>query len=175
MQVTLADLVLRFERGDIRLPLMQRDYVWKGRKVVQLLDSLYRGWPIGSFYIWRTHERHSTKLSSRNLSTRRLPAGFFGFLLDGQQRLTSLVLAIQGTAEGQPESRAYFDLANDTFVLGGASKRIARRSERHDPMLVPLYEVVELEKENRGEIVAERDRRLRAIEEQELVHQGELP
>jgi uncharacterized protein with ParB-like and HNH nuclease domain len=54
MGVTVADLVERFDSGEIRLPLMQRDYVWKAKKVVRLLDSLYRRWPIGSFYVWQT-------------------------------------------------------------------------------------------------------------------------
>ena len=48
MSLTVADLVQRFDTGGIRLPLMQRDYVWKPKKVVRLLDSLYKGWPIKS-------------------------------------------------------------------------------------------------------------------------------
>jgi len=39
MDLTVADLVQRFGTGEIRLPLMQRDYVWKPKKVVRLLDS----------------------------------------------------------------------------------------------------------------------------------------
>ena len=42
---------------------MQRDYVWKAKKVTKLLDSLYRRWPIGSFYVWRTEGR--PKLAER--------------------------------------------------------------------------------------------------------------
>jgi Protein of unknown function DUF262 len=48
MGVTLSDLVERFDSGEIRLPLMQREYVWRPKKGVRLLDSLYRRWPIGS-------------------------------------------------------------------------------------------------------------------------------
>lgn len=62
MDLTIADLVQRFDTGEIRLPLMQRDYVWKPKKVVRLLDSLYRAWPIGSFYVWQTQDGHPTKL-----------------------------------------------------------------------------------------------------------------
>jgi Protein of unknown function DUF262 len=52
--VKLVDLVRKFDSGVIELPLMQRDYVWPAAKVVDLLDSLYKGWPIGVFYIWKT-------------------------------------------------------------------------------------------------------------------------
>ena len=45
MDLTVSDLVQRFDSGEIRLPLMQRDYVWKPKKVVELLDSMYHDWP----------------------------------------------------------------------------------------------------------------------------------
>src|SRR5882724_10282860 len=99
MDVMVSDLVQRFDFGEIRLPLMQRDYVWKPKKVTKLLDSLYRGWPIGSFYVWQTQDaRHTRERVGRTPPTRPLD-GFYGFLLDGQQRLTSLSLAIQSNAE----------------------------------------------------------------------------
>src|SRR5436309_8047094 len=99
MDLKVSELVQRFDSGEIRLPLMQRDYVWKATKVVRLLDSLYRAWPIGSFYVWQTQDAYPTKTRvGRVLPQRRLD-GFYGFLLDGQQRLTSLSLAIQGEAE----------------------------------------------------------------------------
>ena len=42
----LIDLVCKFDSGVVELPLMQRDYVWPAAKVVDLLDSLYKRWPI---------------------------------------------------------------------------------------------------------------------------------
>src|SRR3954464_12226884 len=107
MELTVADLVQRFDTGEIRLPLMQRDYVWKGKKVVRLLDSLYRGWPIGSFYVWQTQDAPPTRERVGKAAPVRRLDGFYGFLLDGQQRLTSLSLAMQSAAEGQQESRAF--------------------------------------------------------------------
>lgn len=49
----LIDLIRQFDTGDIALPNMQRDYVWRPQKVEKLLDSLYKGWPVGGFYLWR--------------------------------------------------------------------------------------------------------------------------
>jgi uncharacterized protein with ParB-like and HNH nuclease domain len=48
----LIDLIRQFDRGDIALPEMQREFVWQPPKVEKLLDSLYKGWPVGSFYLW---------------------------------------------------------------------------------------------------------------------------
>ena len=47
MTIPLIELVRRYESGEIQLPLMQRDYVWTPKKLLSLLDSLHRGWPIG--------------------------------------------------------------------------------------------------------------------------------
>ena len=141
MSLTVGNLVQRFDSGEIRLPLMQRDYVWKAKKVTKLLDSLYRRWPIGSFYVWKTEGDHPTKARVGAPAGRPLD-GFYGFLLDGQQRLTSLSLAIQGEAEGEFSQRAFFDLENETFYLGAMKRTIAKRIEAGDALIVPLSEIV---------------------------------
>jgi uncharacterized protein with ParB-like and HNH nuclease domain len=118
MDLLVGDLVNRFDSGEIQLPIMQRDYVWKPKKVVELLDSLYRGWPIGSFYVWQTTEDHPTRAKAGTPLPARKMDGFYGFLLDGQQRLTSLSRAIRGEANGTLSERAFFDLENERFYLG---------------------------------------------------------
>lgn len=80
----LINLVRKFDSGVIELPLMQRDYVWPAAKVVSLLDSLYRKWPIGIFYVWITPSHQFTRAAAVN---RRIGAKiaepFRGYLLDG--------------------------------------------------------------------------------------------
>ena len=53
---TVDELVTKIERGEIRLPEMQRRYVWKKSRVRDLLDSLYRGYPSGAILLWETDE-----------------------------------------------------------------------------------------------------------------------
>jgi hypothetical protein len=143
MDIQILDLVRRFDSGEIRLPLMQRDYVWRPVKVVKLLDSLYRRWPIGCFYVWHTqHDRPSKSRKGSQQITLRSMDNFYGFLLDGQQRLTSLSLAIEGPAEHNLVTRAFFDVENERFFLGMMKKTIQRRIEADDPTLVPLSELI---------------------------------
>src|SRR5271166_4321476 len=111
MTIVLAELVRRFDSGSIRLPLMQRDYVWKASKRLALLDSLYRGWPIGAFYVWQTSEDHPEKNKFNPYVSKHMD-NFLGFLLDGQQRLTSLSLAIRSESNGDVDHRAFFDIHN---------------------------------------------------------------
>jgi hypothetical protein len=143
MDVQIIDLVRRFDTGEIRLPLMQRDYVWRPAKVVKLLDSLYRGWPIGSFYVWNTkHDRPAKKRAGDHQVSIRSLDNFYGFLLDGQQRLTSLSRAIEPPADENLSTRAFFDLENERFLLGAMNKTTQRRIEAEDPTLVPLSEII---------------------------------
>jgi hypothetical protein len=153
MDVTVADLVQRFDSGEIRLPIMQRDYVWKPKKVVKLLDSLYRGWPIGSFYVWQTQDDHPAKTRNGGILPQRRLDGFYGFLLDGQQRLTSLSLAIRSDADGARTERAFFDLENEQFFLGAMRKTIAKRIEANDPLIVPLSEIIPTSRDGEARVL----------------------
>lgn len=53
-QAKVSELVGMIELGEIRLPEMQRRYVWRAPRVRDLLDSLYRGYPSGAILLWET-------------------------------------------------------------------------------------------------------------------------
>ena len=91
---TVQELVDQIDRGEIRLPEMQRSYVWRATQVRDLFDSLYRGWPSGAILLWESDEDvHEQQLA---VSQSRAPQGSTKLLLDGQQRLTSLSAVIRG-------------------------------------------------------------------------------
>ncbi len=148
MDLLVSDLVQRFDSGEIQLPIMQRDYVWKSKKVVELLDSLYRGWPIGSFYVWQTSGDQPVKAKGGTALPPRKMDGFYGFLLDGQQRLTSLSLAVRSDANGSLSERAFFDLENERFYLGAMKKTLIKRIESDDPLIIPLSEIIPISRED---------------------------
>ena len=50
-QAKVSELVGMIERGEIRLPEMQRRYVWRAPRVRDLLDSLYRSYPSGAIQL----------------------------------------------------------------------------------------------------------------------------
>ncbi len=43
-----ASLLSDVERGNIKIPIFQRQYIWSDEQIVSLLDSIYRGYPVGS-------------------------------------------------------------------------------------------------------------------------------
>src|SRR6516162_3265927 len=95
-EATVEELVMMIERGELRLPEMQRQYVWRSTRVRDLLDSLYRGYPSGTILLWETDE----DVPARSFSVHQVdnPYQSVRLLLDGQQRLTSLSAVIRGHA-----------------------------------------------------------------------------
>ena len=93
-EATIEELVSMIERGELRLPEMQRQYVWRSTRVRDLLDSLYRGYPSGAILLWETDEEVPTRDYAFDTSTN--PYQATKLLLDGQQRLTSLAAIIRG-------------------------------------------------------------------------------
>lgn len=92
--IPISTLVDMYTRGELRLPEIQRHYVWRATRVRDLLDSLYRGYPSGSILMWETDEPVPTRDSAITQET----TAFAGrkLLLDGQQRLTSLTAVLNG-------------------------------------------------------------------------------
>lgn len=92
--ISISTLVDMYKRGELRLPEIQRHYVWRATRVRDLLDSLYRGYPSGSILMWETDEPVPTRDSAIAQDT----SAFVGrkLLLDGQQRLTSLTAVVNG-------------------------------------------------------------------------------
>ncbi|MHC5936009.1 GmrSD restriction endonuclease domain-containing protein [Nostoc sp.] len=54
---TFSTLVDEIEKGQIKIPQFQRDFVWTMQKSAGLIDSIVKGYPIGTFIFWRTKER----------------------------------------------------------------------------------------------------------------------
>lgn len=94
--------------GRLKIPQFQREFVWTIKKSANLLDSIIKGYPIGTFIIWKTKERLR---SIRNIGGIELPppphGDYLEYVLDGQQRITSLFAAIKGVtikrADGKEE------------------------------------------------------------------------
>lgn len=93
-EATVEELVSKIERGELRLPEMQRRYVWRSSRVRDLLDSLYRGYPSGAILIWETDDVVPQQAFA--VEQQSNPYAKTQLLLDGQQRLTSLSAVIRG-------------------------------------------------------------------------------
>lgn len=122
----LGDIIRDVEKGKIRIPRFQRVFVWEKPKVVRLLDSIYHQFPIGSFFFWEAPRKYNKFF--RNIAELHIPEpderDDITFVLDGQQRITSLYAAVKGlTLEGMEYGNICFDLKEKEFVIRGPDNR----------------------------------------------------
>lgn len=83
----IETLLTWIKSGEIAIPEIQRPFVWEATKVRNLLDSLYRGYPVGYLIAWRNP---TVKLKDGT------PSAGKRILIDGQQRVTALMAALLG-------------------------------------------------------------------------------
>ncbi len=126
--VKIDKLLSRIEEGDIKVPAFQRGFVWEQEKVIELLDSIYNDYPIGSILLWNTLERlKSTRNIGGFLLPDRPPVYPENYVLDGQQRLTAIYASFCRNREIAPYDNnqysidtkmfdIYFDLNDKNFL-----------------------------------------------------------
>ncbi|WP_162173355.1 GmrSD restriction endonuclease domain-containing protein [Salinispora pacifica] len=106
----LADRVLT---GEIVLPKYQRAFVWGPHQVLELLDSVLRNYPIGSLLLWETTEQLASEHTVAGLAVERpRPGRAVRYILDGQQRLASVLGALHG---GTGPWDIVYDLQKEQF------------------------------------------------------------
>jgi len=139
----LQNIMDEVASGSIKIPVFQRDFVWNAAKMIELFDSIRRGYPIGSLLLWRPEIEFKTKKfigpflivkSARNQS----------YVLDGFQRITTLFGALANPKKTSYEDlndlkdfAVYYDLRIKEFTF------IRGRKYEFNPYLLPLYKAVD--------------------------------
>ncbi|WJE15751.1 DUF262 domain-containing protein [Halobacillus sp. ACCC02827] len=118
--ITFSTLISDIDKGIIKIPQFQRDFVWSLEQSAKLIDSIVKGFPIGTFILWESDENLR---SIRNIGGANLPATPPGsmcqYVLDGQQRMTSLYASLKGLQVKRDKkeedfSGIYIDLMADS-------------------------------------------------------------
>ena len=141
---TIATIINRLNTQYF-LPAIQREFVWQPEQIVQLFDSILRGYPISSFLFWELRPENRDKWEiykfiedfqqhgthNEHANTHGVPQVVL--VLDGQQRLTSLLIGLKGSYKikkkymhwGNPyawvRQRLYLDLLKDVRTGGADS------------------------------------------------------
>lgn len=140
----IKTLIARVLHGEVRIPGFQRDFVWEPQRAALLMDSIYKGYPFGTILLWR---------SRTGLKTEKKLGGFelpepeeeypIDYVLDGQQRVTSIFSAFQTDLTPAPEDPdrwlpIYYDFdatpdAQDSQFVALAAGEV--NPERHFPLV----------------------------------------
>ncbi len=114
----IDELARRILVGDILLPKFQRSFVWEKKQILRLLDSVNRGYPIGSVLLWQSRQELRSENCIADLQI-QLPKPDYpvNYLLDGQQRLSTVCGAMywRGRDPNSNWNIAY-DLRKEAFL-----------------------------------------------------------
>ncbi|MCQ9367614.1 DUF262 domain-containing protein [Brevibacterium sp. 50QC2O2] len=135
---SIEEMLTAIHKREYLLPAIQREFVWNSDQIAKLVDSLMRGYPVGSFLLWNVEPETAQSYTFYEFLTNyherdnpyadkaTVPAGSgTTAVLDGQQRLTALNIALYGSyaekkkyawwnsADAFPTKRLYLNLIDD--------------------------------------------------------------
>ena len=108
------------ENGTVKIPKFQRGYIWEKSKIIKLLNSIYAQYPIGSIFLWNAPKEYKSYIRESEflgITTKDTNNNYL-FILDGQQRITSLYTVLRGkTVEGTDYRSICFNLDRREFII----------------------------------------------------------
>ncbi|MCQ8835763.1 DUF262 domain-containing protein [Streptomyces malaysiensis] len=132
----LEDLVANAWEGKVRVPHFQRDFRWTTQDVLRLFDSVVKGYPIGSLLLW-VRKSPAQELTLGRLKIEAPAYEETLWVVDGQQRITSLANALHLHSHFHAPFSLYYDLAERQFIPPPKTR---------EPQHIPLPVLFDLEK-----------------------------
>ena len=145
--ISIKQAITDIETGKIFLPPIQRNFVWKYDRIINLFDSLYRNYPIGNCIFWKLNPSTSQKYplykfiteytenKNKTVKNELVPKNLLETdvfaVVDGQQRLSSLFIALAGTYKYKKSGKglrnvdsSYISSKLHINLLAGEAKQI---------------------------------------------------
>lgn len=119
-------LVRLVKDGHIKLPRFQRPFVWTKQNILELMDSIYKGYPIGSILLWLTKQKLASERNIADLEINELEEEYpTNYLLDGQQRLSTLCgILFWNEKDKKSVWNVVFDLEEEKFLYDPDNEKI---------------------------------------------------
>ena len=94
--LSVREIIEQVDRGQVRVPAFQRGFVWEPDRVAFFMDSIFKQYPFGSLLLWRAQERLKCEKALGPFTLPEPIADYpLDYVLDGQQRITSLYATFQ--------------------------------------------------------------------------------
>ena len=142
-------LFIEIHDGQIKIPNFQRSFVWDKLQTAKLIDSIIKGFPIGTFILWKTKEemRHYKSIGNDELpKTKKTSTSFY--ILDGQQRITSLYAVRKGllykfvNKNGDRIEIDYKDISIDLSMDPDADEEVVLINPPDRPSYISVHELL---------------------------------
>jgi hypothetical protein len=132
------------DQGRIKIPKFQRDFVWSKNQTGKLIDSIIKGFPIGTFIFWKTKEEMRTIKNIGNIDLPETPQGEqVSYVLDGQQRITSLYAVRKGIRLSKDGDEIdYKDICINLDVDPNADDEVVFSETPQDATSISVHELL---------------------------------
>ncbi|QSJ19797.1 DUF262 domain-containing protein [Nostoc sp. UHCC 0702] len=138
--IYLEDLLDDIANGGYRIPIFQRDFVWKSSQMLDLFDSILKGYPIGSLLFWKTKD-YKTKDQIGPYIIKQEDSDDTKYVLDGFQRISTLFGVLTNPKEYKEKNNAelknfliYFDIKENSFSY-------IKNKKDQNIFSIPLYDI----------------------------------
>jgi hypothetical protein len=122
-------------QGKLRIPHFQRDFRWNWDDIRKLMDSIVRGYPIGSLLLWtRPAPAQTLRLGELIIHAPAISDALW--VVDGQQRLTGLANVLSSEGQTSPRFAIAYDLEMHDFV---------HTPQVENPLIIPLPVIFDLQ------------------------------
>lgn len=136
----IINILEKVQTGKYSVPEFQRDFVWTTRQVIDLFDSIMKGYPIGSLILWQPETAEFKDLTELcGISVLKQPINDKLYVLDGRQRLTALLSALY---EGGDYYGSICINLDDDQILNIPSGRIQKPNYLSMGIAFDTYELV---------------------------------
>jgi len=121
--------------GTLRIPHFQREFRWNWEDARKLMDSIIKGYPIGSLLLWtRPAPEQTIRLGELTIIAPAMTEALW--VVDGQQRLTSLANALSPDGQTSPRFAIAYDLGSHDLV---------HTPQFENPQVIPLSVIFDLQ------------------------------
>lgn len=152
-EMKLIPFINSLMKGNFLIPSFQREFIWHPDDIIKLWDSIYRFYPIGSIIYWTTHiplhihRKLGGVILFNNDNDINIRKNWV-YLLDGQQRATSLLVSLLGPKTNVRNNELfdyslYFDAVNATFFFAEEFNR--RKRKVNEAFLIRLGDAMDKE------------------------------
>jgi len=116
--LSIYDLLRYVKNGKIKIPPFQREFRWEPEDMLKLLDSIYRGYPIGNLLFWETDIVQGVRSTFGSVTIEANSKDTW-LIIDGQQRIKTLVGILLRPKDQESEKHwyVYFDLKEGEFKI----------------------------------------------------------
>ena len=139
----LINILDEIKRGRIKIPKFQRDFIWDEKQMLQLFDSMEKGYPIGSLLFWHPETDKFSYYNHFGPFKIQRTSNDIKYVLDGFQRLSTLFGVLSNPDKHEKTENVslfkkcniYYDLKEEEFTYNKKKKR--------EIYLIPLYVLVD--------------------------------